>query len=329
VTNKYIANFLELVKKSYIEDAKGHDFVESRLHELATTMIIHHYALAYHSLIGKPTYVPSVGLSEALLQTEFRDVPASYLKLPQAAVCIEPPRGVGLHIENKLSGQHEVVSIYVVSRGHENGNAVWHMMIAGEDKERTTTSQQFARNDALLHFAFVIKEGSTVGELLHEHSSMLEKWHAEDMESEGKDDSDIGRVLRFVINTLLYVTLPDAELKTEFRDSRVSKLLSRIEGAPKGSTKRKQLHAEARSLNHDKVILLGSSVKIDRTLRSYDSGAESGTGDRKLYVQHIRRGHWRNQPHGPQRSLHQLRWIKPTYVGPKESPLKITTYDVG
>jgi hypothetical protein len=35
---------------------------------------------------------------------------------------------------------------------------------------------------------------------------------------------------------------------------------------------------------------------------------------RSLTYAHLRRGHWRNQAHGPGRSLRTLKWIEPMIV---------------
>lgn len=41
--------------------------------------------------------------------------------------------------------------------------------------------------------------------------------------------------------------------------------------------------------------------------------------ERSSPVSHWRRGHWRNQPHGPQMSLRKLIWVTPVRVHPRES----------
>ncbi|MGM1061393.1 hypothetical protein [Saccharothrix sp. Mg75] len=48
----------------------------------------------------------------------------------------------------------------------------------------------------------------------------------------------------------------------------------------------------------------------------------SGTDERRYTVRWLVRGHWRNQPHGPGRSLRRLVWINPQIRGPQDKPLK-------
>ncbi|MDU0295108.1 hypothetical protein NUG22_38420, partial [Saccharothrix longispora] len=48
----------------------------------------------------------------------------------------------------------------------------------------------------------------------------------------------------------------------------------------------------------------------------------TSTGERQYTVRWLVRGHWRNQPHGPDRSLRRLVWINPQIRGPQNKPLK-------
>ena len=58
-----------------------------------------------------------------------------------------------------------------------------------------------------------------------------------------------------------------------------------------------------------------------RPLRHVEVDHDEATG-RKLAVRHLVRGHWTNQPHGPQRSQRRLQWIAPYIKGPSGAPLK-------
>jgi hypothetical protein len=37
------------------------------------------------------------------------------------------------------------------------------------------------------------------------------------------------------------------------------------------------------------------------------------------------RGHWRNQPYGPERALRRLTWIEPHWKGPEGAPPATTS----
>ena len=294
---------------------------------IALTQVVYHYALAHHASVGKPTYVTSHGLTEALLHTEFRDVPAEFLKLPNQTVLLEPPLTEELTILNEMSGEHKLVAVYISSKTTSGNDDAFQVVFIGEDKPITDKDYgagSFLKNDALLHFVLIVREGVTLGELLKENTERLHSFASSDSTWEvGKTE----RLLRYVINTLLYITLPDAELHKEFRDPSVPKLLARLAKAPVGSPKRKKLHEEARKTDQSQVTVLGSSVKIKRGVEEEAHGHSERTGS-PMSVLHVRRGHWRKQPYGPQRSLVRLLWIRPTYVGPRDAPLKFTTYSV-
>ena len=330
VTAPQITEFLDMLSVSFTGDAVKLGMTNEEGSGLAVTQVVHHYAIAHHALTGKPTFVTSPGLTEALIHTEFRDVPSDMLKLPHEVLSIEPPRNVGLQIPDVQSGLHEVVNIFVLTRGVRSVGQTWHVVLVGEDKGFSEEEERiFAYNDALFHFHFRFDPELTVGQLIAKHVAEVSEWvqATSGMTATGWTEEHLERILRYVINTLLYVTLPDAELQLLYRDPEVEKLHEKLSRAPKGSHKREKLNGELRSKSKDRVTLLGSTVKLMR--RAHDTAPGAGGGDgTKLYVQHIRRGHWRNQAHGPEHSLRRLMWIKPMMVGPKDSPLKITTYEV-
>lgn len=70
----------------------------------------------------------------------------------------------------------------------------------------------------------------------------------------------------------------------------------------------------------------GANVKIDftRHIREVISRRDS----RSLTVQYVRRGHWRNQPHGPGRSQRRRQWIKPHWVGNPEAAKLLRGYTI-
>ncbi|GAA1308923.1 hypothetical protein [Saccharothrix xinjiangensis] len=64
-------------------------------------------------------------------------------------------------------------------------------------------------------------------------------------------------------------------------------------------------------------------VHVHRRHRDKPTGSQSsGSGERRYTVRWLVRGHWRNQAHGPDRSLRRLVWINPQVRGPQDKPLK-------
>jgi hypothetical protein len=341
-------------------------------HEMATSQIVYHFSLMYHKISGKPIYIPSAGLTEALMYTEFRDLPAELLRMPHNALYIEVPENAELYVPNSESGLHPLVGIYVCKRtalsvedvtvwtrpeGETLAEPLWglQVLLIGKNKPYDT-EQSGLFNDALLHFYLPAYPSDTLEKVIHLTAKSFAKWdfgnklfktahtriapkhprltpeqqHVVEEELESWSDDGVHRLLRFIVNTLIYITLPDAELDERYLDPEVAHLFAKAQKAPKGSTKRAKLHKELAKADKQKVVLLGSSVKIDRShLKAHTDGSGSVSTGRKLAVQYIRRGHWRNQPYGPGRTLTRLQWIRPTAVGPKDAPLKKIMYELG
>lgn len=330
LTNDIITGLLHALTESFYQDSIGHGYSKEESNENAVTQTIFHYCISLYSKNGKPTFVPSPGLTDALVHTEFRDVPNEWVKLPHPAIFIEAPRGSGLHIMNVESGLHDLSGAFVVDMPPDDTqHRKFRILLVGKTKPNNGGPNIALFNDALSHFCIQLKTGGTVGSSLREMMSEIQKQCLDGLRdskaidrwrTEGLEDC-----IRFILNTILYVTLPDAEIKTVFADSDIPHLTEKLERSPKGSQKRKGINDQLKKLSRNKVTYLGSSVKIDRL--SGDSNGQSTGSDRKINVAFIRRGHWRNQPYGQGRQQTKLLWIRPTMVNPS-GPMKITTYSV-
>lgn len=61
---------------------------------------------------------------------------------------------------------------------------------------------------------------------------------------------------------------------------------------------------------------VGRVVKLSKEMREALKSARGGGDSRSLIHRFIVRGHWRNQPHGPNRSLRRRQWVEPFWKGP-------------
>jgi len=108
-------------------------------------------------------------------------------------------------------------------------------------------------------------------------------------------------VWRLVVNSLLYVSSPDARQRLtpsarELLDNKVERM---------GVKKRQRAEREGKRSERE-YILVGRGVEVRD---------EKGAG-MSLTTRHMVRGHWRNQPWGPHRSLRRMKWIEPHWRGP-------------
>lgn len=70
---------------------------------------------------------------------------------------------------------------------------------------------------------------------------------------------------------------------------------------------------------------IGRTIKIDpKLIRAVRDGAREVAF--RLKHRHIVRGHYRNQAHGPARSLRTMKWISPYWKGPEEGAELVHTY---
>lgn len=113
--------------------------------------------------------------------------------------------------------------------------------------------------------------------------------------------------LQLVVNALCYVAAYPEDIDTVWP-----------EGTP-DSLKQKALHGKGKeqmrakskltALGYVPVHICGKRVAEQRTHRGIPAHGHVAT--------HWRRGHWRNQVHGPARSLRKLIWVMPVVVGSK------------
>lgn len=79
-----------------------------------------------------------------------------------------------------------------------------------------------------------------------------------------------------------------------------------------------------RGVGRSNVWIVGKALKLD----CRQSVADFVNGTRRtLSTQHLRRGHWRNQTHGPANALRRLQWIQPCWVG--EGPTLVRPVVIG
>lgn len=115
--------------------------------------------------------------------------------------------------------------------------------------------------------------------------------------------------LQLVVNALCYVAAYPEDIDTVWP-----------EGTP-DSLKQKALHGKGKeqmrakskltALGYVPVHICGKRVAEQRTHRGIPAHGHVAT--------HWRRGHWRNQVHGPARSLRKLIWVMPVVVGSKHA----------
>jgi hypothetical protein len=117
--------------------------------------------------------------------------------------------------------------------------------------------------------------------------------------------------LRLLLNALAYLKTEDSDLSKAWPARTPARLVAQVQAG------RGREHERATSklwnLGIAPVHLVGTqfAATMDRAREEIAWQASVAGSPRRP---HWRRGHWRNQPYGPQLSLRRLTWIRPTLV---------------
>lgn len=76
-----------------------------------------------------------------------------------------------------------------------------------------------------------------------------------------------------------------------------------------------------------RLAVLGRPVKAD--MRDAVKRYLNGSSKRSPSFQYVVRGHYRNQPHGPSRTLRRLQWIEPFWKGPEDGLIHARSIEFG
>lgn len=115
------------------------------------------------------------------------------------------------------------------------------------------------------------------------------------------------RAMRLVVNALCYLTAYPEDIQAVWPEKTPKGLAAKASSEnPKESEKAKNKLA---SMGYVPIYFCGKKIDDQVNFVERMASCESGVAT------HWRRGHWRNQPHGPGASLRKLMWIMPTLVG--------------
>lgn len=128
------------------------------------------------------------------------------------------------------------------------------------------------------------------------------------------------RGLSLVVNCLLYLGAAPEDLHEQWDDRSDATLVDQATNATKPGT-RKTAERTLANRGYVKIRLVGHQFAASQAGQAFgDSGRTVAT--------HFRRGHFRNQPYGPERSMHKLIFIPPVVVNPGQSEPPGRIYEV-
>lgn len=312
---------------------------ESRM----TECVVRH-ACFWFNHYGKKAYRVSPGLQWMLENTELRRYPCDDLRLPYPVIYLAlPPK---YRVYNESTGWHQSEGMYVV----EDLNTIprcWRLILTAKPNEKSADEY----DDAIYHWLIHFPEGGTVEEAIQESIDVVYKQH------EGReyartlimkdgthqvfmsalpanvfDDSrlkifeDMQKTMiplfRYVMNVVLYATLPDADVM--FSDASPEYAALRRRAAHEKNEKRKrELNARANAIGPHPRLILGGSIMVSReTKEATDAG--NGDGSRKQKVRSLVAGHWHHYWVGSRKADTRAlvkKFVEPYWRGPEAAPL--------
>jgi hypothetical protein len=244
------------------------------------------YAICYWHAAGRKNYTVSKGLAQKLKRTKLRGYPVKDLKLPFGAILID------------LTEFKEPYFCCIATQ-QENGITL------------TIPTRDGIADDDYVSLA-IFKGDHTLDMSIN---SVLTA-----MPEERKKNKQLWRdMMSYVINVVLYATMPDVECVFEHYDKDYKRLKERITKLPKKSKKRDKLREQLNKRSNDGHYHLGGTIKVDRTEEQQSS--QGFKGQRRITVRSLVSGHWRNQPCGTGKMDTKRIWIEPFWRGPEGAPI--------
>lgn len=267
-----------------------------------------HYHMGAHLIAGTKVYLPSRGLAEQLRYTELRGVTSSDLKLPYRAIYLMVPEQADLKIWNDSSGWHKTIGIYLVEEWRKESRS-WRFLVCGETKPIVLGHGIVDENDALVYFNVPLPVDMKLADALATAQEDVVR-DTQNLKEEGKDTfgpmvDEWQDIFRWAMNVVLYATTDEAEWEQFVGNKEARRLLERIGKLDPRSKRRKNLQGKLNRIRLYRRVLLGKSVTARR-------------GNWTLTIRIRVRGHWRDQPYGPDRMYRKRKWIEPYWKGPDE-----------
>lgn len=234
----------------------------------------------------------SSDLIRALCDTEIPDVPAEEIKLPFDGINIDFPNGT---LE---APAHDVSRLLLCLVEGDRFRVVCH-------QEETTNYVNFTPEPGKTLFQCTSEAAQKQAWREMQNPELVQAYRDSAMYRDyWKTD-----MFRLAVNTMLYITSPDADVVED--RSHVHKIHTRLQGLKKGR-KQELLIANLNQAQKEKRYIVGAKFRLQQeyNARLTDEG-------KKWVLKHRVRvmGHWRKQPHGPNRELRRRQWISPYWRG--------------
>jgi hypothetical protein len=297
----------------------------------ALTQAMMAWQTARFRLSGRHTFSPSPGLAQQLLLTELRGIKGRDLQLPFPTVYLEVPEQLGFKTISIQTGWHPVTGAYVAADEHEGMRGLRLLLTA-----RGITDD--VHDDALSHFFMPLFDDEPIAKTLADVFTSVQI--PKDQRAERnlpQDDEGMEReahmwvdCFRWVMNLLFYTTSPVAEREHIEANPAARKLWQRIQKMPSArNKKRAKLVVEHKKLPKQPRIVLGRSVKLNRTMPTAVDEVSAASRS-ELKVRTLVSGHWQRFASGKGRTERVWKFRAPFWRGSSEAPkAEVTAHKLG
>lgn len=280
-------------------------------------------AMANFLLYGRKTFHITDSLVEHLACTDL-DAPAEYVRPPfdtAQFVFTSPLAREALYRIGDAGSYNPPttpISVFVSNRAAADGTRTISFLCWHADTDR---------------FEFFAKRS-----LLVRPDWSIEKMLKTDWRDIYQDEEDPGELVdetrfytdgllffRIVINSILYLGSNEQDLISVL--SPRAGVLESNSGPARMKRKREREARRVTDLSYTAVGSRLDSIIVEKPIADSLTSGEV-TRPRKLGVRFLVRGHWRQQPHGPQSQFRKLIWIKPYPKGPDMADLVNKPYEV-
>ena len=263
------------------------------------------FSHAYHLWKDNNYFDITMDLINRLKDTDLKDIDTFFLRTPYRSMYISFPKGHGLTIPNNMSGDHEIMGLYITFQDYDtpenmllpyhnrtvkNVTKVMHALVCGETKGLA--------GDAVIYYDLLFWEGKVTDSL----------YKNEDILNQPKIWPSVIETFQLILKIILYINCSNATIRNEAGMD----LEKKLKGLKNAGKKRKLLKRyEKTSVKAHKVL----DISIQDREDSYAKGtARQASSPLETPVKV--RGYFRSQRFGEKLSKSKTIWIKPYIRGP-------------
>jgi hypothetical protein len=262
--------------------------------------------IALHA--GFRTFRVSSELAMLIKDTDIPDVALEFFKLPFEGIVLDVPKST-------FSGKYKIVS------------RIYACRLDDDERFRTSFVDELS---ATSYMNMLMPEGATIKDAVDkttQHDKLMAVADPDAWKYHVGDTFEVGaqsELFRFIINAILYISSPDADVKEDVRERHA--LHQKMQGMG-GGNKRRKLEASLKKAKAKHIYIVGRRWDDDEEYEKVASVRFTEEG-RKILKRFRVRGHFRLQPYGKGRELRKISWVRPHWKGPTFAELVQNGYVV-